>query len=175
MLQFSDATRQQALALIEKYPRKSAAIIPLLHLAQKEFGWISEEAELAVAQLLDVPVVSVREVSGFYFMFHKHPPGRYHLQVCHNISCSLLGAETILDWIREHLGIESGQTTPDGLFSVERMECLACCDRAPAMLINDELHVHLTRDKLAALVEERRRQAPPPEPHPTDNHESMET
>jgi len=151
MKTFSDTSRQQALALMGRYPTKSAALLPVLHLAQKEFGFIDEEAELVVAEVMNLSPISVREASHFYFMYHEHPVGKYHLQVCHNISCTLLGAETILDYIKTHLGIESGQRTEDGLFSLERVECLACCDRAPAMLVNEELHTDLTPERLRDL------------------------
>jgi NADH-quinone oxidoreductase subunit E len=101
---------------------------------------------------MQISPVSVREASHFYFMYHHHPIGKYHLQVCHNISCTLMGAETILDHIKKRLGIEADQRTDDGMFSVERVECIACCDRGPALLINEELHTHLTPEKIDELI-----------------------
>lgn len=153
MKSFSQSARQEALAHLDRYPNREAALLPILHIAQREFGCIDEEAELAVAQLMNLSPVTVRETSMFYFMFHRHTAGKYHLQVCHNISCTLMGAETILDHIRHRLGIESGQRTEDGTFSVERVECIACCDRAPAMLVNEELHTNLTPEKLDDLIQ----------------------
>ncbi len=152
MKSFSEAARKEAQSYLERYPQKQAALLPILHLAQKEFGCLDQEAELAVAELMGISPVSVREATQFYFMIHPHPVGKYHLQVCHNISCTLMGAETILDHIKKRLGIEADQVTPDGTFSLERVECIACCDRAPAMLINEELHTELTPEKLDALI-----------------------
>ncbi len=152
MKKFSEATKQQVQAYLELYPKREAALLPILHIAQKEFGFLDEEAELAVAELMDLSPVTVRETSMFYFMFHRHPIGKYHFQVCHNISCTLMGAETILDHLKNRLGIEDGQRTEDGLFSVERVECIACCDRGPAMLVNDQLHTDLTPQKLDDLI-----------------------
>lgn len=157
MKTFTDTSRQEALALMKRYPNKSAALLPILHMAQREFGLIDEEAEKAVAELMGLSPISVREASHFYFMFHQHPVGKYHLQVCHNVSCTLMGAETILDHIKKHLGLEDHQRTEDGLFSLERVECLACCDRGPAMLVNEELHTELNSDRLADLIAELRR------------------
>ncbi len=154
MKSFPDSARQAAMQLLERYPTKEAALLPILYIAQKEFGFIDEEAELAVAELMEISPVSVRETSRFYFMYHHHPIGKYHLQVCQNISCTIMGAETILEHIKKRLGIEDDQVTEDGNFSVERVECIACCDRGPAMLVNEELHTHLTPDKIDALIKE---------------------
>lgn len=152
MKSFSDSARHEALAYLDHYPSKEAALLPVLWIARREFGCIDEEAELAVAELMDLSPVTVRETSMFYFMLHRHPVGQCHLQVCHNISCTLMGAETILDHIKKRLGIEDGQRTEDGKFSVERVECIACCDRGPALLVNDQLHTNLTPEKIDDLI-----------------------
>lgn len=154
MKTFSDSARQEALAYLDRYPTKEAALLPVLWIAQREFGCLDDEAELAVAELMDISPVTVRETSSFYFMFHRQPAGKHHLQVCHNISCTLMGAETILDHIKKRLGIEADQRTEDGKFSVERVECIACCDRGPAMLVNDKLYTYLTPEKLDDLIKE---------------------
>jgi NADH-quinone oxidoreductase E subunit len=154
MKSFSEPARQEALAYLDRYPDKQAALLPVLWIAQREFGCLDDEAELAVAELMEISPVTVRETSSFYFMLHRQPVGRHHLQVCHNISCTLMGAETILDHIKKRLGIEAEQRTEDGKFSVERVECIACCDRGPAMLVNDKLYTHLTPDKLDELIKE---------------------
>lgn len=152
MKSLPDAARQQAQALMERYPRKEAALLPILYIAQKEFGFIDEEAEIAVAEVMGVSPVTVRETSRFYFMYHFHPVGKYHLQVCQNISCTIMGAETVLDHIKARHGIEADQMTEDGTFSVERVECIACCDRGPAMLVNDQLHTDLMPEKIDDLI-----------------------
>ncbi|MCX6639432.1 MAG: NAD(P)H-dependent oxidoreductase subunit E [bacterium] len=153
MRSFSESTRQQALAYLELYPKKEAALLPVLHLAQKEFGFIDDDAEVAVAELMGISPISVREVSNFYFMYHHHPIGKYHFQVCHNISCSIMGAETILGHLKKRWGIGNGERTADGRFSIERVECLACCDRGPALLVNQTLHTDLTPEKIDEIIE----------------------
>jgi NADH-quinone oxidoreductase subunit E len=156
---FTETTRQEATRLMDLYPHKAAALLPILFLAQKEFGCLDGEAEQAVADLMGVPLVSVHEVVSFYFMFHQHPPGKYHLQVCHNLTCTMMAAESLFDYIKTNLGIEDGQRTEDGLFSLERVECLGACDRAPAMLVNDTLHTDLTPAALDQLIQDLRRTA----------------
>lgn len=153
MKTFSETARREAAALMERYPTRLAALIPIMFIAQKEFGYIDEEAERAIADLLGITPVSVREVSGFYFMIHKHPPGKYHLQICHNLTCTVMAAEKLLAWVREELGIEDGQRTGDGIFSLERVECLGACDLAPVMLVNDKLYTRLTLDKFTGIIE----------------------
>jgi NADH-quinone oxidoreductase subunit E len=152
MKTFSTAARQEATTLMERYPTRAAALIPIMFLAQKEFGHIDEEAEKAIAELMGISPVSVREVSGFYFMIHKHPPGKYHLQICHNITCTMMEAEFLLTWVKDNLGIEDGQRTTDGLFSLERVECLGACDQAPVMLVNETLYTHLTQEKFTRII-----------------------
>jgi NADH-quinone oxidoreductase subunit E len=152
MKTFSEAARQQAQTYMGLYPKKEAALLPILHLAQKEFGYIDDAAELAIAELMEISPISVREVSNFYFMYHHRPIGKYHFQVCHNISCSIMGAETILENLQKRWGIGDGQCTTDGFYSVERVECLACCDRGPALLINQTLHTNLTVEKLDEII-----------------------
>ncbi|MFH1862721.1 MAG: NAD(P)H-dependent oxidoreductase subunit E, partial [bacterium] len=144
----------------DRYPTREAAMLPILHLVQREFGYLDEEVELEVAALMEVAPVFVREAATFYFMYHRHPVGRYHLQVCHNISCTLMGAETILEHIEKTLGIKEGERTADGLFSLEEVECIACCDQAPAMLVNDQLHTLIAPEMLDQLITELRSMEP---------------
>jgi NADH-quinone oxidoreductase subunit E len=153
MKTFSETARQEAASLMERYPTRAAALIPIMFLAQKEFGHIDEEAERAIAELMGISPVSVREVSGFYFMIHKHPPGKFHLQICHNITCTMMEAEFLLTWVKDNLGIEDGQRSGDGLFSLERVECLGACDKAPVMLVNETLYTHLTLEKFTGIIE----------------------
>jgi NADH-quinone oxidoreductase subunit E len=153
MKTFSEAARMEASALMERYPTRMAALIPIMFIAQREFGHIDEEAEKVIAELMDISPVSVREVSGFYFMIHKHPPGKYHLQICHNISCTIMAAEKLLTWVKDELGIEDGQRTGDALFSLERVECLGACDLAPVMLVNETLYTNLTLEKFTRIID----------------------
>ncbi len=154
MKTLSEPVRREALAYLELYPKKEAALLPILHLAQKDFGFIDDEAELAVAELMEISPVMVRAASRFYFMYHHHPIGEFHLQVCQNISCTIMGAETILDHLKNRLGIEAEQVTEDGKFSIERVECIACCDRGPAMLVNEKLHTNLTPEIIDQIIGE---------------------
>jgi len=156
MKEFSSAARQEAENCLEKYPKKAAALLPILHIAQKDFGFIDEEAELAVADLMGLSPITVREASRFYFMYHHHPIGKFHLQICQNISCTIMGAETILDHLKKKLGIEAELRTEDGMFSIERIECMACCDVGPAMFVNEELITSLTAEKVDTVLDKCR-------------------
>lgn len=138
--------------LAARYPKKEAAILPALHLVQRKLGYISAEGEKFVAQVLGVRPVRVREVVTFYTMFSQKPLGKYHLQVCSNLSCTLNGATTLLDYLREKLGIEPGKTTPDGRFTLSTVECLGACDQAPCLMVNDDLYGQLDKAKLEALL-----------------------
>src|SRR5438105_14410584 len=124
---------------VAKYPpeRRKAALLAALHLAQDELGWLPETAMAWVGHLLDVPPVRVREVATFYTMYRLRPVGRHHIGVCNSVSCWAMGAEKIIDHCAERLGIRPGETTRDGLFSLEEVACLASCGTAPAVLINN--------------------------------------
>ena len=124
----------------------------MLHLAEKEFGVIDAEAEKAVAELCRVPQVRVHQVWSFYHMFTRQPRGKYHFRVCHNLSCTLMGAEDLVSILQKEFGLEGEGTSPDGLFSLERVECLGACGGAPAILVNEELYENLDREKLEKLI-----------------------
>jgi len=151
---------QPSLELIKKeietilpcYPRKEAAILPALHLVQRRLGYITAESEKLVAQVLGVRPVRVREVVTFYTMFSQKPLGKYHLQVCSNLSCTLAGGETVLDYLREKLKIKVGETTADGRFTLTTVECLGACDQAPCLMVNDDLHGRLDKTKIDELL-----------------------
>jgi NADH-quinone oxidoreductase E subunit len=136
------------------YPERAAAILPVLHAIQAESGFVSKEAEAWVAAKLAVLPIRVREVLSFYTMFRRAPAGRHSLQVCRNLSCALAGAEDILGFITERLGIGPGQTTPDGAISLGTVECLGNCDHAPCLQVDGLDHGPVTRETVAALVEE---------------------
>lgn len=144
--------RKEVEALLARYPKKEAAILPALHLVQRKFGYIPAEGEKFVARVLGVRPVRVREVVTFYTMFSQKPLGKYHLQVCSNLSCTLSGSQGLLDYLREKLGIELGNTTADGRFTLSTVECLGACDQAPCLMVNDDLYGHLDKAKLEALL-----------------------
>ena len=140
-------------AIMSKYPDPKAALLPVLWLAQAKRGWISEEVMREVAKILGLPPSDVLGVTTFYTMYNKKPVGKYHLQVCTNISCQLTGAETVVGRIREKLKIGPGETTPDGKFTLSEVECLGSCGTAPVMQVNDDYHEALTPAKLDSLLE----------------------
>src|SRR3954470_21458437 len=164
---------------IAKYPpeRRKAALLPALHLAQDELGWLPEPAMAYVGRLLDIPPVRVREVATFYTMYHLRPTGRHHIGVCNSVSCWAMGSEKILQRCSEKLGIRPGEMTRDGHFSLEEVACLASCGTAPAVLVNNFTFVEsVTPQSLDALIDKLRDQpgktmAPGPAPKSHGEHE----
>ena len=154
--EFSPATRARIEALLRRYPTKGAALLPVLWIAQDEFGWISKETIETVAELLDLPVAFVLGVVTFYTMYHRAPIGRTLLQVCTSLSCHLCGSGDLLRVIEKKLGIRPGETTPDGEFTLEAVECIAACDGAPAMICGEEYVLSVDERKLEEIIESRR-------------------
>ena len=153
---FSAATLARAQEIISRYPegKQKSALIPLLHLAQVEFnGWLSPEAMIYVASLLDIQPIEAFEVASFYSMFNLKPVGRCVIEVCRTSSCWLMGAEDVVRHIETKLGIRSGQTTADGQFTLKTVECLGACGYAPMMQVGDAFHEFLTLEKVDALME----------------------
>lgn len=172
---FSAATATKIAELVKRYPRKQGALIPALYLAQDEFGWLKPEVMQLVADTLELPLASVLATAMFYTMLHKKPVGRFQVQVCTNVSCYLLGSDDLMAVASEVLGIAPGETTADGLFTLESVQCLCACDRAPALQINKEDKFNVTpikfRDMLEQLKNEGVRLGPPvgwPHAHGTD-------
>ncbi|MEP0813986.1 MAG: NAD(P)H-dependent oxidoreductase subunit E [bacterium] len=137
-----------------KYPKRLSMLVPALHIAQEHYGWISGDAVAAVAEFLGVPENYVKGCASFYSMFFMDKPGKYVIQVCHNATCQLLGAEDIIAHLEEKLGVETGKTTPDGKFTVLAVECLAACGRGPVIQINNrEYHENMNIRKVDELLE----------------------
>lgn len=151
--EFSDELKKWITEVTAHYPRKEAALLPVLHLAQKEFGYISPELEKQVASLLDISPVKVREVLTFYTMFNRKNMGKYHIQVCSNLSCVLSGAESLLEYISTKLDIKLGETTSDGKFSLSAVECLGACEQAPCMMVNFDYYGHLDQNKIDQILD----------------------
>ncbi|HTR03227.1 MAG TPA: NADH-quinone oxidoreductase subunit NuoE [Thermoanaerobaculia bacterium] len=153
----------EALARIEKilkrYPTKQAALLPVLWLAQETWGWISKEASEEVARVLELPPSHVDGVLTFYTMFNLRPVGRNLLQFCTSISCHLLGAEDLVAHCRQKLGVDVEETTKDGKFTLVEVECIAGCDKAPSMMVNDKYYEPMDAGKLDALLERLGRDA----------------
>jgi len=150
--EFSEKTKKAVEEIVARYPRKEAAILPVLHLAQQEFGCISSEEEKLVAELLEVKPIKVREVVTFYTMLNREPLGKYHIQVCSNLSCSLLGAENMIDYLKKKLGIEVGETTQDKKFTLSTVECLGACEQAPCMMVNFDYYGYLDEKKIDEIL-----------------------
>ena len=152
-VEFSAAAKAKFDAILPRYPIKRAAIMPTLWLAQEEFGWLSEEVLEYVAKLLDLSPAFTAGVASFYTMYYKRPVGKHHVQVCTNLSCALVGSDNIVDCLRKRLGIEVGQTTPDGRFTLSVVECLASCGTAPMMQVNDDYCENLTPERTLEIVD----------------------
>lgn len=153
----SDALKQKFDAVIARYPVKRSAIVPLLMFAQDEAGHVTEEAVQEIARRVGVRPIEVIEDISYYSMLHRRPIGRYNFQVCTNISCMLRGGEEIFEHCSRKLGIGHKQSTPDGVFSLEEVECLGACCGAPAMQVNYDYYENLTSQKIDALIDDLRK------------------
>lgn len=151
---FSDAALAEYHEILGRYPERRAALMPTLWLAQREFGWLSEPVQRYVAELMELPLAWVTAVTTFYTMYWTTKPGRYHLQICRNLSCALRGSLAIRDAVCARLGIQPGEQTADGRFSIEEVECLASCGTAPVVQVsNGDYHEAMTVERALALVD----------------------
>jgi NADH-quinone oxidoreductase E subunit len=150
---FSERTRKKIDKIVARYPQKEAAILPLLHITQQEFGFISPDSEKLVAEILGIKPIRVREVVTFYTMLNREPVGKYHIQVCSNLSCALLGSEKLIDYLKGKLGIEPGQTTKDKKFTLSLVECLGACEQAPCMTVNFDYYGNLDKKKIDKILD----------------------
>ncbi|RKP39833.1 thioredoxin-like [2Fe-2S] ferredoxin-domain-containing protein, partial [Dimargaris cristalligena] len=148
--------------ILAKYPPqyKKAAMIPLLHLAQKQLGWTSLAVMKEVARICEVPPMRVYEVASFYTMFNRDPVGRYFLQVCTTTPCELCGSSGILQAVEKHLGIKVGETTPDKMFTLVEVECAGACVNAPVIAVNDDYYEDLTPETAVQLIESIKKGSP---------------
>jgi NADH-quinone oxidoreductase subunit E len=158
---FSPEELEIAKEKISHYPegRQKSALLPLLHMAQEKWGWLSVEAMDYVASLLNIKPIEVYEVASFYTMFHLNPVGKYVLEVCRTGPCCLVGAEKVISHIEKTLGIRIGETTPDGMFTLKTVECLASCGSGPMLQMGDYYYEHLTPEKMDNLLGEWRSKA----------------
>lgn len=147
-LEFSRAALAEIKELCAHYPDKRSAVMGVLYIAQKEFGWMKKEVMALVAETLKIPVFQVWEVVSFYTLYHRQPVGKFHLQVCNNISCTLRGSQSLVDAIRNKYQISNGQTSQNGLFTVTEVECLGACGTAPVIQINEDYYENMDVKKL---------------------------
>lgn len=138
--------------LIKRYPVSEAALIPALHRVQDDLGWLSTQAMDWIANRLSIPKVRVYGVVSFYTMFRRSKPGRHRLEICTNLSCSLLGGEHLREYLCNKLGIRPGQTTPDNRITLMEVECLGSCGTAPVMLVDDVFHENLTPESVDRIL-----------------------
>lgn len=142
--------------IIARYEQRRSALLPIMHLFQAHEGWVSPQAMHAAAEMLEITPAEVEGAVSFYTLLYRRPVGKYMLQVCRGLACAINGAEDIMAYFREKLGVGHLQTTPDGLFSYEEVECLAACDRATCMQVNLEFVYDLTPQKIDAMLEAMR-------------------
>ncbi|WP_343703301.1 NAD(P)H-dependent oxidoreductase subunit E [Chitinophaga sp.] len=161
-VQFSEEKLNKVKEIIARYPegKQKSALIPVLHLAQESFGgWLSAETMDYVASLLQITPIEVYEVATFYSMYNLKPVGKYLFEVCQTGPCMLNGSDNIIAYIKEKLGIEAGETTADGMFTLKTVECLGACGYAPMMQLGKFYKEHLTREKVDQIIAECRAQA----------------
>lgn len=160
-MEFSQEKLKKVSEIIARYPegKQKSALLPVLHLAQEQFGWLSSETMDYVASLLQLEPIEVYEVATFYSMYNLKPVGKYLFEVCQTGPCMLRGCDDIIAYIGEKLNIKPGETTSDGLFTLKTVECLGACGYAPMMQLGKHFKEHLTKEKVDAIIEECRKNA----------------
>jgi len=153
-IEFSKSAHKKFDEIVSQYPQKMAAMLPVLYLAEKEFGYISPEVEMCVSTLLDVPPVKVHEVLTFYTLISSQPRGKYHFQVCRGLSCDLNGCEKLITYLSEKLKIKPGETSADLRYTITEVECLAACETAPMMELNDDYLGKISREKIDQILKD---------------------
>ncbi len=153
-MRFSEPFEQRFQEMASHYPTRRSLLVPTLLYAQDEVGFLSDEVVAEIARRVELTELEVRNVISYYSMLTTQPRGKYNVQVCTNIACLLMGGEEILDRCRLKLGIREKETTPDGLFSLEEVECMGACCWAPAVQVNYDFHEHLTPQKMDQILDQ---------------------
>ncbi len=156
MSRFTPDNEKLAAEIIGRYPRKRSATIPLLHLAQEQDGYVANDAMAHIAELVGSTAAEVLGTCSFYEMFKREPVGKYLINVCTNISCQIMGGEELLHHVEHRLGIHHGGTTPDGMFTIEDVECIAACTEAPCLQVNYRYFHKITNDEVDVLIDDLR-------------------
>lgn len=153
---FTPERLAKAQEIIERYPegKQKSALLPLLHLAQEQYGWVSAEVMDYVAGLLNILPIEVYEVASFYTMFHLEPVGKHVIEYCRTGPCCLMGGEDVYGHLKQKLGIDTGETTNDGKFTLKEVECLAACGWGPVFQIREKYYMNLTNQKVDEIIEE---------------------
>ena len=152
-LQLSEKSKRRFEWLLTRYPTREAVMLPALRLVEEEFGEISNDGMALVADLLQVPAARVLGVLTFYTHYRRQGTGRHLVQVCATLPCALRGCESLFDHVAEKVGVRKDGTTPDGRFTLKKVECLASCDTAPVIQINDDYHENLTPEKIDQILD----------------------
>lgn len=155
-VQFTPDRLTKAQEIIARYPedRQKSALLPLLHLLQDQEGWTSPEGMDYVARMLNIQPIEVYEVATFYTMYHLDPVGKHVIEYCRTGPCCLMGSEDVLAHLKQRLGIETGQTTVDGQFTLKEVECLAACGMGPVFQIREKYYMHLTNERVDEIIDE---------------------
>jgi NADH-quinone oxidoreductase E subunit len=153
---FSEKYKDEIADILSRYPVTRSALIPLLYVAQRDQGYVTESAMQEIAHLLGLTPPQVYETITFYTMFNLKPMGTFHIQVCKSLMCALVGSDTVIEWVKTKLGIGPGESSPDGLFSLSVVECLAACGTGPMMQINEDYYERLTESKLDRILTDLR-------------------
>jgi NADH-quinone oxidoreductase, E subunit len=155
---FDDATKARIDELVARYPNRKAALLPALWVAQEVYGgWLPEEAQAEVADYLGLPRAEVEGVATFYTMYNKKPVGKHHIEICHNVSCQVFGADDLIHYCEKKLGISAGETTPDGMFTLNRAECLGACCNPVAIQVGGKYYEDIkTEAQIDALIDKLR-------------------
>ncbi len=156
-MKFNDTVLKELETITSRYPKKEAALLPALYLLEREFGTISNEGMEYVASLLDISPAKVFGVFTFYTYYRRPGTGKYLIQLCSTLPCALRKSEFLFDHISKKLGIKNGETTPDKMFTLKKVECLGACDRAPFLQINEDDFEHMTPEKVNFLLDELRK------------------
>ena len=143
--------------ILARYPVKRSALIPLLYVAQRDKGHVAESDMKEIAGILGLTPPQVYETITFYTMFNLKPVGKFHIQVCKSLMCALVGSDAVIEWISKKLGIAPGATTPDGLFTLSTVECLAACGTGPMMQVNDDYYEQLSEEKVGRVLDDLKR------------------
>lgn len=151
--QFTEENLAKIERVVQKYPFKKAAVMPTLYIAQEQNGWISVEVMQEIAKILEMPEEDVLGVATFYTMYHKKPAGKYHVQVCTNVSCMLRGGFDVYKAVKEKLHISHGGVTEDMKYSLEEVECMGSCGTAPMIAVNEDFYENLTTEQALAIID----------------------
>lgn len=151
-VEFTDKNLVEVKRIIAKYERPASALLPVLYVAQDQFGYLSPPVLKYVASLLEIPAAQAFEAASFYSMFKKKDMGRWCLQVCTNITCCMMGSDEILAAIKEEIGIEPGGMTEDKQFSLLHVQCLGSCDTAPVVQVNEDYHENLSPERVKEMI-----------------------